>query len=73
MVCAGAGLLDEALAAAAAAERSAAASLPVELPIEDAPPWDDATRCYAPDMYRAETVRLPTFACFLPTPHFHTL
>ncbi len=67
-MCPDAGLLDKALAAAAAAERSAASSLPVELPIEDATPWDDATRCYAPDMYRAETVRLPTFACFLSTP-----
>lgn len=63
-VCSNAGLLDEArAAAAAAAESPLVAAAAEEVPTEaaeaaDATAWDEHTRCYAPDMYRAETVRL---------------
>ena len=51
-----AGLLRDALAADAASLSASAAE--EAAPAEAAEPvqWDPSTRCYAPDMYRAETV-----------------
>jgi hypothetical protein len=51
-----AGLLKEALAADAAS--LSVAVVEEAQPAEAAEPvqWDPSTRCYAPDMYRAETV-----------------
>lgn len=51
------GLLDESMAAAAAGKNIAAkaAAAPAPAADEDLNPWEDGTRCYSPDMYRAES------------------
>ena len=51
-----AGLLEEALAAAAMPPPAIVAQEAAPVEVADAIKWDASTRCYAPDMYRAETV-----------------